>query len=147
MSKPIADSPDRRVGCWFVSGVCLDPGESEVGFVTTFVISATQVAQSFVKNTDVAICDIGVASLSTAYYEFFTPADGPNQPGQLINVTVASIDQDVRVRPCGGDDLENLTFSPNALVDQPMTPSALSNSPTLRLRRPQISRRSGGESF
>lgn len=92
--------------------------ESEVGYVTTFVIGANVVNQRFVNNTDQDICDIGVGPLDTQYYELFVSTDGAITPGDSIDIEVASVEQDLRATLCDGTDLDAFTFFPSSFGDQ-----------------------------
>ncbi len=100
----------------------LGTAADDVGYATTFVVGANEVAQSFVNNSDVDICDIGLGPIDTGFYELFVSRGGPIPPGDTIIIDVASVEYDLRAASCDGDVLGDLSFLPDAFSDQPLAP-------------------------
>ena len=131
-SDPRSATPPGTGACLTNDGAPLSAGtyqvlatdatEDEVGFATTFVVGATEVLQQFENNTDVDICDIGVAPLDTAFYEVYGSEGGPLGPGELVNIVVASVEQDLRSTECDGENFDSRTFFPNATSTEPLVP-------------------------
>ncbi len=95
---------------------------SEVGLVTTFVVGANEIIQSFVNNTDVDICEVGVAPIDTGYYESFVAEGGPLAPGELVDIPIATVEQDLSALFCDGTEAGAFPFVPSAFNEQNLAP-------------------------
>ncbi len=131
-SDPAAATPPGVGACLDNDGEPLAAGSyqvfasnsdlSEIGFATTFVVGAEGITQSFLNNTDGDICEVGVAPIDTAYYESFVVDGGTLAPGELLNIPIATVDQDLSARFCDGTDVGEFVFSPSASSTQNLGP-------------------------
>lgn len=94
------------------------PDLVDIGYATTFVVGASTVTQTFVNNSDQDLCDVGLGPLDTQFYEFFVSENGIIVPGDLLEIDVASVEQDLRATACDGTTLEPFTFFPDSFTDQ-----------------------------
>ena len=131
-SDPAAATPPGVGACLDNDGEPLAAGSyqvfasnsdlSEIGFATTFVVGADGITQTFLNNTESGICEVGVAPIDTAYYEFFIVDGGTLAPGELLNIPIATVEQDLAARFCDGTEVGALVFSPSVFDAQNLAP-------------------------
>ena len=93
----------------------------------TIVIGHPAVVVWLLNNGDEPICLVHLSPEPADYYEAIS-TDGPLQPGEAVEVSVADVDHDVRVFGCPPDDVVGTTqLSPEPgsytdLTDDPQAP-------------------------
>jgi len=80
-------------------------------YVTTVTVGRAPVGLSFYNDLGVPVCDVGISSNLTNFYDMWT-FDTPLAPDEWFQIEAALIENDVTALDCDGNEVSTLSAVP-----------------------------------